>query len=276
MKTSKERADPPQVLKVSEIVQRVRAHIARSEVAGLTIDLLTHHPRGKMSYEEILDDILTFVDGSEEVAGFTIGVTGQNPPQKRLNRSDHKKRGRLDMKVIVKLDRDAAHRLEHDLQMALQQHLKYEKLGKRYVRSGPGKTLTVYVAWRHISWRPEHNPYSWAAQSDLLTLLRQRDNGATEFVEHRNEASLCAARFGGPQFMVSIGKEDVHWHRTDCGRAWTTRPDSKNPNPHLGKGRRRATSSSFFALIPFAKTCPPDLADKDYWHLCPCLKKAIT
>jgi hypothetical protein len=28
-------------------------------------------------------------------------------------------------------------------------------------------------------------------------------------------------------------------------------------------------------LIPFAKTCPPDLADENYWHLCTCLKKAV-
>ena len=221
------------------------------------------------------DSVQGLVDRSD-LAGFTIGVTAENPPEERLLRSDHKKRGRLwMMRVAVGLDRDAGLRLEYNLQVAFRHHRKYEKLGKRYVRSAPGKPLVVYVAWRDSSWRPEHNPYSFAAQRAFLDGLRNFDDGSTEFTEHHDEARLRTVRVGPGQFMACIGKEDVHFHWTDCSRAWTTRPNSKNPNPHLSKGRRRATSSSFFALIPFAKTCPPDLADENYWHLCSCLKKAL-
>lgn len=209
------------------------------------------------------------------VAGFTIGVTAENPPERRLFRSGHKKRGRLRMYPIVELDRAAGLRLEHDLQMDFLHHRRYEKPGKRYIPRAPAKPLVVYVAWRDISWRPGDNPYSWAAQRGLRTMLWQLDDGSIEFTGHFEESTLRAARSEPAQFMVSIGQEDVHWHRTDCRQAWTTRPNSKNPNPHLSHGRRRATSSSFFALIPFAKTCPPDLADENYWHPCTCLKKAV-
>jgi hypothetical protein len=33
--------------------------------------------------------------------------------------------------------------------------------------------------------------------------------------------------------------------------------------------------ASFVALIPFARTCPPDLADENYWHLSSRLKKTV-
>jgi hypothetical protein len=94
---------------LSEIVERVRAHISRSEVAGFTI-------------------------------GYSSG-----PPDKRVRGSDHRDHARTEEHVILAggLTRQQALDLEAQLTAQFEHHRKYDKRGLRYTRSAGGRAASA-------------------------------------------------------------------------------------------------------------------------------------
>jgi hypothetical protein len=226
-------------------------------------------------FKEMLNQITQFINRSE-VAGFTIGVTGGSI-EKRIRKSDHFFKGRLDyVPLAAGLERITAFGLEKALQDALRRHLRYDKGDKRYSASGRGKTFSVYLAWRRSSWRPEDNPKSLAANRERLAVIEQRYGSTAKVTPHTSDRSFRAIRDRQPPcFVLAVGKERIHFHFSNCRWLWNTAGSSKE-NPLTGGGRHKYDSTSLMALMRTAEGAglSDELADKDGWEICDCIRKA--
>src|SRR5438552_2512719 len=123
MKARNQETGLQRMLQVSEIVERVRAHIARREVAGFTI-------------------------------GYCSG-----PPEKRVRGRDHRDHARTECLTLAGgLTRQTALDLEARLTEQFKNHPKYDKQGVRPTRSAGGGPQVppeapvhfVYLAWASV------------------------------------------------------------------------------------------------------------------------------
>jgi hypothetical protein len=106
------------------------------------------------------------------------------------------------------MDRDKILDWESQLQEKLDDHRKYDKAGKRRVRSlGRKAPYLLYLAWRHIDWRPQHNPKTWTANRALIEeAKRQSANNPGTLTMHPNDRSLrwttCRYATYMPPFLI--------------------------------------------------------------------------
>jgi hypothetical protein len=245
MRTRKEKV-APQMHDFSEIVERVRAHI-----------------------------------GGREVAGFTIGYCS-GAPEKRVRGSDHRDHARTECLTLAEgMTRQEALDLEAQLTARLKDHAKYDKKGVRPTRSAGGGPLappetpvhSVYLAWASARGRTRHDENNRAL---LEAISKSGDpKGRVSWWIDDDPGYLQALSAPG-HFVVAIGKQNVHFHLTQCQFARLARPSS-NPHPLTGKGRRKYTGESLAALHRAAEeNSPRKLAgQKDRWQVCHCLSKDL-
>ena len=240
MKTNKERTAPPQMPDASEIVEQVRARIARPEVAGFTI-------------------------------GYSSGT-----PEKRVRGSDHRDHARTEKPITLAegLTRRQALDLEAQLTAQFEHHPKYDKRGLRYTRSAGGGPQVppdapvhfVYLAWASVGGRTRHDAENRAL---LEAISRSGDPGARIYSWIDDDPGYLRALSAAGHFVAAIGKQNVHFHAVDCQGAPRTRPSSRR-NPLTGNGRKKFTGASLAALYRAAEeNCPRKLAgQQDRWHVC--------
>jgi hypothetical protein len=247
MKTYKEGTGPPQMPDASEIVERVRAHIARPEVAGFTI-------------------------------GYSSG-----PPGKRVRSSDHRDHARTEEPIALAagLTRRQALDLEAQLTAQFEHHPKYDKRGLRYTRSAGGGPQVapdapvhfVYLAWASVRGRTRHDAENRAL---LEAISRSGHPGARVFSWIDDDPGYLRALSAPGHFVAAIGKQNVHFHLAQCRFTHLGRP-SDNPHPLTGNGRKKYTGESLAALYRAAEqNCPSKLAgQKDRWQVCHCLRDGL-
>jgi hypothetical protein len=247
MKTHKEGAELSQISHVSEIVERVWAHISRPEVAGFTI-------------------------------GYSSGK-----PDKRVRGSDHRDHARTEEPIILAggLTRRQALDLEAQITARLMHHLKYDKRGIRYTRSAGGGPQVppdspvhfVYLAWASVSGRTRHDDENRAL---LDAISRCGDPKARVYPWIDDDHGYLIALSAPGHFVMGIGKQNVHFHLAQCRFARLTRP-SDNPHPLTGNGRKKYTGESLAALYrSVEQNCRQKLASqKDRWQVCHCLRERL-
>jgi hypothetical protein len=243
----KQGTTPPQMRHLPQIIERVRTHIARPEVAG-----------------------------------FTIGYcSGQ--PEKRVRGSDHRDHARTECLTLAgSLTRQEALDLEAQLTVQFKDHPKYDKRGVRYTRSAGGgpqvppeaPVHSVYLAWASLRGRTRHDEDNGAL---LEAISKSGDPSATVHPWVNDDSGYLQALSAPGHFVVAIGKQNVHFHLAQCQFARLARP-SANPHPLTGNGRKKYTGASLAALYRSAdRNCPPKLASqKDRWQVCHCLRQELT
>jgi len=234
------------MLQVSEIVERVRAHIARREVAGFTI-------------------------------GYCSG-----PPEKRVRGSDHRDHARTECMMLASgLTRRQALDLEAQLTEQFKNRPNYDKRGVRPTRSAGGgpqvapeaPVHSVYLAWASVSGRNQHDKENRAV---LGAISKSGDPSATVHSWVDDDPGYLRALSAPGHFMVAIGKQNLHFHTADCRFARLARP-SPTTHPLTGNGRKKYIGASLAALYRAAEqNCPPKLAgQKDRWQVCYCLRERL-
>lgn len=231
---------------VSEIVERVRAHIVRPEVAGFTI-------------------------------GYSSG-----PLEKRMRGSDHRDHARTECMTLAEgLTRQQALDLEAQLTAPFAHHPKYDKRGLRYTRSAGGgpqvppeaRVHFVYLAWASVRGRTHHD----AENRELLEAIsRSGDPAARVYPWIDDDHGYLRALSASGHFVAAIGKQNVHFHVAQCRFARLARP-SDHQHPLTGNGRKKYTGESLAALYRSAEqNCPSRLAaQKDRWQVCHCLRGSL-
>jgi hypothetical protein len=218
LKTYKEGSEVLQMSGVSEILERVRAHISRSEVAGFTI-------------------------------GYSSG-----PPEKRVRGSDHRDHARTEEPITLDggLTRRQALDLEALLTAQFEDHPKYDKRGLRYTRSAGGGSQVppdstvhfVYLAWASVSGRTRHDEENRAL---LDAISRSGDPKGKVYTWIDDDHGYLRAVSIPGHFVAAIGKQNVHFHLAQCRFARLARP-SANLHPLTGNGRQKYTGESLVAL----------------------------
>jgi hypothetical protein len=226
----------------------------------------------KPALDEIYDFIVGFVR-QPKVAAFRIGVT-TNPMRQRLGDQSHSLDGFNHHEILHEdMDRTKVLNWEAQLQVMLDADLKYDKAGKRRVRSlGQKAPYLLYLAWRHTDWRPEHNPRTWAANRALIEeAKRQTADTPGRLTMHPNDRSYREALDGPPMFVIAIGKLTVHLRWTICRYAWSSHKTNVGPTPG---GLKKLTGPRLGELIASAEEWVeqhrPRLKNQGRWHLCPC------
>ena len=216
--------------------------------------------------KEVIKKIKIFLR-RREVAEFRIGVT-TNSMKLRLGDQSHSLDG-FNHHEPLHEDADRAMILdwESQLQQTFDDHKKYNKKGVRRVRSlGRRPPFLVYLAWRHIDWKPEDNPGTWPANRAVIDeATRQSSNKRGKITAHFDDASYRAALDGPPMFVIAIGELTVHLRCTTCRYARRER---------ITKGRMKLTGPRLGELITRAEEWVnqnrPRFKDKKRWHVCRC------
>jgi hypothetical protein len=226
----------------------------------------------KPTLDEIYDFIVGFVP-QPKVAAFRIGVT-TNSMRQRLGDQSHSLDGFNHHNIVHEdMDRQRILDWESQLQERLDEHKKYDKAGKRRVRSlGQKPPYLLYLAWRHIDWRPEHNPKTWTANRALIEeAKRQSANNPGTLTMHPNDRSYREALDGPPMFVIAIGKLTVHLRWTTCRYAWSGNKTNVGPTPG---GLKKLTGPRLGELAARAEQWVeqnrPRLKNQERWHLCHC------
>jgi hypothetical protein len=226
----------------------------------------------KPDLKKIIDYIRAFVR-QQKVAEFRIGVTTSSM-KLRLGDQSHSLDGFIHHEPLHEdIDRAMTLEWESQLQQEFDTHLKYNKRRVRRVRSlGRTPPYRLYLAWRHIDWRPKHNARTWPANSDLiLEALRQSDKKSGTLTVHPNDASYRAALDGPPVFVIAIGEETVHLRWTICRYAWSPGVERDSQTT---RGRKKLTGPRLGELIleaeKWVEQNRPRFKKKDRWHVCSC------
>jgi hypothetical protein len=189
-------------------------------------------------------------------------------PKRRLRDYDYRDHGYKPENMTI-LDSSTSWTATVNAETALHQrmrsHPKYDRSLQQPQSLGQDNKERYYL---YFAWTDQSSKTTWARTKDLVAALLLRDPTGAEVVRITSNEMFRMIRLGSPQYVLKIGPQQVHYHRSWCRHI---------DFPLAPRLKGAFASLSLQALFDEAEKpqWSPKYRDRDNWKPCEdCLAKS--